>query len=158
MLNVPASACRQRLLSFYSPNNGVELIGRPPTLCPGGSRGYPNGEQEKVRLHLTARFRFVGRTINFNPDHVSSIAHTLTSTNPSGSAAARTTSSVTSVATPEDFFGQDTQTIPVSATFSRKTGNLVANSLRFFMKTWTKLESGFKRSEKVTPSGFVPSK
>ena len=56
------------------------------------------------------------------------------------------------------FFGQDTQTIPVSATFSRKTGNLVANSLGFFMKTWTKLESGFKRSEKVTPSGFVPSK
>src|SRR6266513_296063 len=103
MLNVPASACRQRLLSFYSPNNGVELIGRPPTLCPGGSRGYPNGEQEKVRLHLTARFRFVRRTINFNPDHVSSIAHTLTSTNPSGSAAARTTSSVTSVAMPEDF-------------------------------------------------------
>ena len=78
MLNVPASGCRLRLLSFYSPNNGVELIGRPPTLCRGGSRGDPSGEQEKARLHLTARSRFVRRTINFNPDQVSSIAHTFT--------------------------------------------------------------------------------
>src|SRR5439155_94869 len=47
-------------------------------------------------------FRFSLRTISFNPDQVSSIAHTFTSTNPSGSATARTTSSVTSVDTSDD--------------------------------------------------------
>jgi hypothetical protein len=98
------------------------------------------------------------RTINFNPDQVSSTAHTFTSTNPSGSATARTLSSVTSVSTPDDLFGQETQTVPVSAIFSRKSDNLFSNSLSFLMKTWTKLESGFRRSGKVTPSGIVPSK
>ena len=79
-------------------------------------------------------FRFVRRTINFNPDQVSSIAHTFTSTNPRGSATSRTTFSVTSVGTPDDLFGQETQTVPVSAIFSRKIDNLLANSLRFLMK------------------------
>src|SRR5262249_44932840 len=102
-------------------------------------------------------FRFSLRTINFSPDQISSIAHTFTSTNPSGSATARTTSSVTSVATPDDLFGQETQTVPASAIFWRKTANLFSNSLRFSMKTWTKLEPPFTRSEKVTPSGVVPS-
>ena len=72
---------------------------------------------------LTGSFRFLRRTINFSPDQVSSIAHTFTSTNPSGSATARTTSSVTSVGTPDDLFGQETQTVPVSAIFSRKADN-----------------------------------
>jgi hypothetical protein len=40
-----------------------------------------------------------------NPDQVSSIAHTLLSTSPVGNATARMTSSVMSVATPDDFFG-----------------------------------------------------
>ena len=62
-------------------------------------------------------FRFSLRTISFNPDQVSSIAHTFTSTNPSGRATARTTSSVTSAGTPDDFFGQETQTVPVSRDF-----------------------------------------
>jgi hypothetical protein len=93
-----------------------------------------NGEQKNAPLHLTAHFRFVRRTINFNPDQVSSIAHTLTSTNPSGSAMDRTTSSVTSVGTPADFFGQETQTIPVSATFSRKIDNLFSYSPRLLVK------------------------
>src|SRR5262249_25624686 len=85
-------------------------------------------------------FRFSLRTINFSPDQVSSIAHTFTSTNPSGSATARTTSSVTSVGTPADFFGQETQTVPVSASFSRKMDNLFPSSLRCLMKSWIKLE------------------
>jgi hypothetical protein len=109
------------------------------------------------RLHFTVRFRFSRRTINFNPDQVSSIAHTFTSTNPSGNATARITSSVTSVGTPDDLFGQETQTAPASAIFSRRTGNRFANWLCFLMKTWTKLESDLKRFEKVTPSGIVPS-
>src|SRR6266702_2101075 len=111
-----------------------------------------------TRFHFViVNFRFSRRTINFNPDQVSSIAHTFTSTNPSGNATARITSSVTSVGTPDDLFGQETQTVPAFAIFSRKTGNLLSNSLRSSMKTWTKLESGFKRSEKVAPSGIVPS-
>ena len=109
------------------------------------------------RLHFTARFRFSRRTINFNPDQVSSIAHTFTSTNPSGNATARTTSSVTSVSTPDDLFGQETQTVAASAIFSRRTGNRFANSLCFLMKTWTKVDADLKRFEKVTPSGIVPS-
>jgi len=36
--------------------------------------------------------------------------------------------------TPADLFGQETQTVPVAAIFSRKTGNLFANSLRFLVK------------------------
>ena len=61
------------------------------------------------------RRRFSRRTINFNPDQVSSTAQTFTSTKPSGNATSRITSSVTSVATPEDFFGHETQRTPVSA-------------------------------------------
>jgi hypothetical protein len=38
---------------------------------------------------VVASFRFVRRIINFNPDRVSVIAHTFTSTNPSGGATAR---------------------------------------------------------------------
>ena len=55
------------------------------------------------------------RIINFNPDHVSSTAHTFTSTNPSGNATARTTSSVTSLTTPDDFLGHETHSVPSSA-------------------------------------------
>ncbi|HEY7170031.1 MAG TPA: hypothetical protein VH417_04235 [Vicinamibacterales bacterium] len=47
---------------------------------------------------------------SFNPDQVSSTAHTFTSTKPSGSAISRIRSSVTVVTTPEAFFGHDTQT------------------------------------------------
>ena len=102
-------------------------------------------------------FRFSLRTISFSPDQVSSIAHTFTSTNPRGSATARTTSSVMSVETLDDLFGQETQTVPVCAIFSRKMGNFFSKSPRLLMKTWTKLDSGFRRSEKVTPSGIGPS-
>src|SRR4029077_4047866 len=106
---------------------------------------------------LTGGFRFIRRTLNFSPDQVSSIAHTFISTNPSGSATARTTSSVTSVGMPDDLFGQEAQTVPASGGVSRKTDNSFSNSRGVFMKTWTKSESAFKRPEKVTPSGIVPS-
>src|SRR5215813_15095230 len=108
--------------------------------------------EQGARLHLTASVRFSWRTTNFSPDQVSSIANTFTSANPRGSATARITSSVTSVGTPADFLGQEIQTVPVSETFSRRTGSLFANSLHFLTNTWTKVESGFRRSENVTPS------
>lgn len=49
---------------------------------------------------------------SLRPDHASSIAQTLTSTSPIGVASSRTTSSVTSVSTPETFFGQETRRAP----------------------------------------------
>ena len=52
------------------------------------------------------------RMTSFNPDQVSSTAQTLMSTNPSGKATSRMTSSVMSVLTPELFFGQETQSAP----------------------------------------------
>src|SRR5204863_5346290 len=141
--------CRQR----ESPCSG----GKPGEIVFKGHAPVPCELWKHGRLHFTARFRFSRRTINFNPDQVSSIAHTFTSTNPSGNATARITSSVTSVSTLADLFGQETQTVPVSAIFSRKTDNLFSNSLRLLTKMWTKPASDFKRSEKITLSGVVPS-
>src|SRR6266513_2446295 len=97
---------------------------------------YPKIDVIKAtRFHfVVCSFRFVRRITSFSPDQVSSIAHTFTSTKPSGSATARITSSVTSVGTPADFFGHETQSVPVSATFSRNIGNFFSNSLRRVVK------------------------
>ena len=67
-----------------------------------------------MSIHFAAQtfVRALFRMTSFSPDHLSSTAHTLTSTNPSGSASARTTSSVISVATFAAFYGHDTHTIP----------------------------------------------
>jgi hypothetical protein len=54
-------------------------------------------------------FRFASRTTRRKADQVSSTAQTLGSTIPSGSAHARTTSSVTVVGTPALFFGHEIQ-------------------------------------------------
>src|SRR5262245_31287573 len=54
-----------------------------------------------------ARFSFL--TTSFKPDHISSIAQTLMSTRPSGSAISLIVSSVISVGTLDAFFGQETQ-------------------------------------------------
>ena len=57
--------------------------------------------------------------ISLSPLQTSSTAQTLTSTNPSGSASERTTSSVMSVGTLAAFFGQDTQIMPSSTILCR---------------------------------------
>ena len=75
-------------------------------------------------------FRFSRRIINFKPDQVSSTAQTLMSTNPSGRATARITSSVTSVATPDDFFGHETQIAASSAILCRSDCKCVCKSRR----------------------------
>src|SRR5262249_15049729 len=62
---------------------------------------------DSVDLHQRSSFR----TTSLSPDHVSSTAQTLTSTNPSGSATSRIASSVTSVGTLAAFFGQEIHTI-----------------------------------------------
>src|SRR6266446_4460604 len=79
-------------------------------------------------------FLFSRRIINFNPDHVSSTAQTFMSTNPSGNAISRITSSVTSVEIPEDFFGHETQTAPLSESLLRKIDNLICSSFRLLVK------------------------
>src|SRR5712664_786384 len=56
---------------------------------------------------------------NFNPDQVSSMAQTFISTRPSGNAVSRRTFSVRSVATPDAFFGHDTQIIPSGSITAR---------------------------------------
>src|SRR5882724_2097690 len=83
---------------------------------------YPQIDVIKAtRFHFAfANFRFARRTTSFNPDQVSSTAHTFTSTNPSGSATERITSSVTSPGTPADFFGHETQSVPLSGKFFRR--------------------------------------
>src|SRR6266480_5699231 len=88
---------------------------------------------ENTLSHLLD-FRFSRRIINFNPDQISSTAQTFMSTNPSGNAISRITSSVTSVEMPEDFFGHETQIVPVLAIFARKIGNRFSNSDRCMLK------------------------
>src|SRR2546430_13466236 len=92
----------------------------------------PQGEEDTKR-RLRVFFRFCRRIINFNPDQVSSTAHTFTSTNPSGRATARMTSSVTSVGTPADFFGHETQSTPASASLLRNRFSCLCNSFRLFV-------------------------
>src|SRR6266516_6058927 len=111
---------------------------------------------QNARFHLLD-FRFSRRISNFNPDHVSSTAQTFMSTNPSGNAISRITSSVTSVEIPEDFFGHETQIAPLSDILSRKIDIYFCISLRRLVKRWTKLEPDFKRSENVTLSRIWPS-
>src|SRR5947207_9238923 len=88
---------------------------------------------QNARFHLFD-FRFSRRIINFNPDQVSSTAQTFMSTNPRGNAISRITSSVRSVEMPEDFFGHETQIVPVLAIFARKIGNRFSNSDRCMLK------------------------
>src|ERR1700736_2755503 len=106
---------------------------------------------KNARSHLFD-FRFSRRIINFNPDHVSSTPQTFMSTNPSGKAISRTTSSVTSVEIPEDFFGHEIQTVPSSAIFSRKIDIFFCNSPRRLVEKWTKFGPGIKRGQNLTPS------
>src|SRR5437588_1421737 len=102
-------------------------------------------------------FRLSRRIINFNPDPVSSTAQTLMSTKSSGSATARMTSSVTSVTTPDDFFGHETQIAASSAILRRKMDNCFANSPRRVANRWTNLVFPTGRVAKFTPLGIWPS-
>src|SRR5438132_11012804 len=141
--------CESKKLGRFVAPDGIE--------CSPGFVGAIAGETERrqqlsVKLHCSLKvfhpqidviqnarfhlfdFRFSRRIINFNPDQVSSTAQTFTSTNPSGNAISRITSSVTSVEMPEDFFGHETQTVPVLAIFARKIGNRFSNSDRCMLK------------------------
>src|SRR4051812_44107628 len=69
--------------------------------------GWPRMSHDFAHASVPQRSSL--RITSFKPDHTSLTAHTFTSTKPSGSATARIVSSVMSVATPDAFFGHDTQ-------------------------------------------------
>src|ERR1041384_7542381 len=75
------------------------------------------------RVEFYRRKRSFGRSFkrntNFNPDQISSTAQTFTSTIPLAMPIARITSSVRSVATPEDFFGHEIQNIAEEFSFAQ---------------------------------------
>ena len=80
------------------------------------------------------------RITSFKPDHTASTAQTLISTSPIGKQISRITSSVTSVATPEAFFGavflgHETQIIPSGASKSRSRDSNSASSTFFVTNT-----------------------
>src|SRR6266496_58568 len=77
----------------------------------GGEEKADDGDKSGVRNHEPPRL-FSFRTTSFSPDQMSSTAQTLMSTRPIGNATSLIVSSVMSVGTLDDFFGQDTQIDP----------------------------------------------
>src|SRR5262245_56981883 len=109
----------------------------------GGQRhrrreGHPARQALEDRAHVSGNITGQGgragyflldfRITSFSPDHTSSTAHTLMSTNPSGSASSRTVSSLMSVATFEDFFGHETQMAPSCFSFASAARRFPARS------------------------------
>ena len=69
------------------------------------------------------------RMTNFKPDQTLSTAQTLMSTRPIGKATSRMVSSVMSVGTLEDLFGQETQITPSCFRFFREARSASVNSV-----------------------------
>ena len=78
------------------------------------------------------------RITSFNPDQVSSTAHTFTSTSLLANAYFLTTSSVISVVTPDDFLGQDIQIMPSRTMRFRRLGSRFCNCDALSTKEWMK--------------------
>jgi hypothetical protein len=95
------------------------------------------------------------RRTNLSADQVASTAQTFTSTSPSSNPTVRTMFSVRSLATPEVFFGQEIQSMPLDASLSRSPGNRFVRSALFRTKRIPK--SRAPRDAGVTPSGNLPS-
>ena len=88
------------------------LAARPAS--PRRPRRLLRGQSSIGRRAQRGRSSF--RSENRRPDHVSSIAHTLVSTQPDGSRSSRSVFSVMSVGTPLERFGQATHTEPDGVT------------------------------------------
>ena len=76
------------------------------------------------------------RRTSLSPDQIASIAQTLTSTSPSGSAIVRTVSSVTSVASPADFFGHEAQMTPAAGIRFASAAISCSSVFADVAKTW----------------------
>src|SRR5262249_50289613 len=97
--------------------------------------------------------RFSSRTTSFNPDQISSTAHTLISTSPSGNAILRTTSSVISVSILAAFFGQEPQITASSLIVPRYFLSPAVSSLASLVNRWTRSTSAVSLATNATPSG-----
>src|SRR5215831_3143976 len=103
-----AYRCINHARNLPAPNVAFSIL-----IIPFCSIDSPDYEKKHANSKATNyHFRSFDRYTNFNPDHVSSTAHTFTSTRPEAIAMLRITSSVRSVAAPEFFFGQEIQTQP----------------------------------------------
>jgi hypothetical protein len=93
-----------------------------------------------------------------SPDHVASIAHTFTSTAPAARPSSRTTSSVTSVATPDARFGHAIHSAPAGSSAAISFGSRCC-SRRRSEKNATTRSSGPRACVRgrPTPSGSSPS-
>ena len=97
------------------------------------------------------------RLTNFNPDQTSETAQTFTSTSPDASPISRTTFSVTSVFTPELFFGQLTHSIPAGARRWPTGQNFFSNSSFDLAKIMAKSSAFFPGADAfVRPPGLGP--
>ena len=115
----------------------------PPPLTPEPAQ-QPPGREPRPRARR-ARQRRSRRMTSRRPDQVASMAATFVSTSPRGSAISRTTSSVTSVGTPEARLGQQTHSIPGGARRGWSVAMRLASSRRSVTKSRT-MSSGFGRA------------
>src|SRR5882672_1157532 len=90
---------------------------------------------------------------NFKADQISVTAHTLISTNPSGSATSRIVSSVISVETFDDLFGHDTHTAASGLIDLRSLSSSAAIRAFWRLNRWMIPVSLDRRFSNTTPSG-----
>ena len=95
----------------------------------------------------------IGHGVPFWTDQMGLTAQTLTSTRSPASAAARMTSSLTSVATPEAFFGQHTQRAPACGIAARSALSRTRSAARVRNSSVT---SPVPRTVVLTPAGSGP--
>src|ERR1700721_251798 len=124
---------------------------------------FTGGETYRFRRWWMACFlshnhhlRSFKRRMNFNPDQMSVIAHTFTSTRPTARPVSRTIFSVTLVATPELFFGQLTQNIPAGESNFATRLNSDSNSFCVLVNVMAKSTSAasFERISHFASSDF----
>ena len=101
--------------------------------------------------------RFLSRRTSLSPDHTSSTAATFTSTRPVGRAIARTTSSVMSVATPDDFLGHEIHRAPAGSRARSRSGTFDSSNVRLRVKNWMKGNVPRAAEATTTPGGKLPS-
>src|SRR5205085_1014740 len=120
--------------------------------------GNANGPANRRAVFRSwVRYRSFTRRTNLSPDHTSSTAATFTSTRPCPSPIARITSSVRSVATPDDFLGHEIHNMPAGASARASPANRRSSSRFFFVKNWMKSTGPTGLDLRVTPDGSLPS-
>jgi hypothetical protein len=122
----------------------------------GRTRGYLLPLIANCQLLFAFYFLSFTRITNFNPDHVSSIAQTFTSTSPHSNPTRRTTSSVRSVGRPLAFLGQPIQSIPSGTSAAERRPKSLFNSANWSVKYTLTLALPESLSAACPPSGSLP--